>query len=139
MFFIVPAFIVILIVLFRQVVFGIMKERNESTVRGIAKDIFRNRQDITDYIIEGKYKLNPIDKDTNYAKVIYVNGQQQVLVNLRNKYVVYNPNVETVLETPQVCSPMCYLFKYQEEGKTNWNELYIIHVPFDSVRGVIKN
>ena len=77
MFFIVPAFIVILIVLFRQVVFGIMKERNESTVRGIAKDIFRNRQDITDYILEGKYKLNPIDKDTNYAKVIYVNGHQK--------------------------------------------------------------
>ena len=136
MFFVVPVFIVILIVFFRKVVFCIMEER---TVRGIAKDIFRNRQDITDYILEGKYKLKPIDKDTNYAKVIYVNGRQQVLVNLRNKYVVYNPNVETVLETPQECIPMCYLFKYQEEGDTNWNELYIIHVPFDSVRGVIKD
>ena len=139
MFLVVPAFIVILILLFRKVVFSIMEERNESTVRGIAKDIFRNRQDITDYILDGKYRLDPIDKDTNYAKLICVNGQQQVLVNLRNKYVVYNPNVETVLETPQECIPICYLFKYQEEGDTKWNELYIVHVPFDSVRGVVRD
>ena len=139
MFLVVPICIVILILLFRKAVFGIMEERNESIVRGIAKNIFWDRQDITDYILDEKYRLVPIDKDKNYAKLICVNGQQQVLVNIRNKYVVYNPNIETVLETPQECIPICYLFKYQKKGETKWYELYIVYVPFDSVRGVIKD
>ena len=139
MFYLVPAFIVILILFFWKVLLETEKKRNEVRVRGIAKNIFAEMQDITDYILDGKYRLDPIDKDMNYAKVVYINGQKQVLVNLHNKYVVYNPNVETVLEAPLNCNPTCYLFKYQEEGKTSWNELYIIHVPCDSVRGVIED